>query len=318
MCRGSLRLPVRISRKSITFAISLGLLLTLESLGNAEALRAGRIILDVPDGGMTMVAPPGSVSEFKHRQYDVTLTTEVAGANNYESWERACTPGKNDSDAAAAYQVGMLARADQYVYSKISRSSKHGISTPRGSWLEHCLVFRSGELSAKMTIDLPKLAAEKAGFAEVEIEKVLGSARLTPASVEEQIASDPRLAFKELDDFLPSGLPTFTYRFEHNRLPFSINIALSDPKTYQTAKMLNVISARVWKVGSLARTDEYFYYFVWPDSLPDFELGFRTPGVTAQVEVSVSKTSLDKGEISIPDIERILASARVTTSSKSQ
>jgi hypothetical protein len=179
------------------------------------------------------------------------------------------------------------------------------------------LVFRSGELSAKVTIDLPKSALEKAGFGTAEIDKVLGGARLTPASVEEGGASDPRIAFKELDDFVPSGLPTFTYRFEHNRLPFSINIALSDPKTYQTAKRLNVISARPWKVGSLARTDEYFYYFVWPDSLPDFELGFRAPGVTAQVEVSVSKTSLDKGEISIPDIERILASARVTSSNKS-
>jgi hypothetical protein len=309
---------VRIARKCITFAISLGLWLALEPLCNAEALRAGRIVLDVPDGGMKRLAPPGSLSEFKHRQYDITLTAEVAGANNYEYWERSCTPGKNDSDTATAYQVGMLARADQHVYYKISRSSKHGISTPGGSWLEHCLVFRSGELSPKVTIDLPKLALEKAGFDGAEIDKVLVSARLTPASVEEAGASDPRFEFKKLDNFVPSGLPTFTYRFEHNRSPLSINIALSDPMTYKTAKMLNVVSARAWKIGRLARTDEYFYYFVWPDSLPDFELGFRAPGVTAQVAVSVSKASLDKGEISIPEIERILASARITTSGKSQ
>jgi hypothetical protein len=74
---------VRIARKYVTFAISVGLWLTLEPLCNAEALRAGRIVLDVPDGGMELVAPPGSLSEFKHRQYDITLTAEVAGANNY-------------------------------------------------------------------------------------------------------------------------------------------------------------------------------------------------------------------------------------------
>jgi hypothetical protein len=101
---------MHIARKYITVAISLGLWLTLEPLCNAEAIRAGRIVLDVPDGGMSLVAPPSSVSEFKHRQYDVTLTAEVVGANNYEYWKFACSPGKNDSDPPAAYQVGMLAR----------------------------------------------------------------------------------------------------------------------------------------------------------------------------------------------------------------
>jgi hypothetical protein len=307
-----------IARKCITLSISLGLWLTLQSLCNAGVLKADRIVLDVPDGGMTLVASPESVSEFKHPQYDVMLTTEVAGANKYEYWERLCTPGKNDSDAAAAYQVGTLARADQYVYSKISRFSKHGISTPRGSWLQHCLVFRSGELAAKVTIDLPKSTLEKAEFSAAEIDKIFVSARLIAASIEDRAGSDPRIAFEAPDDFVPSSLPTFTFRFKHNRLPFGIVVTLSDPNTYPTAKMLNVISARVWKVGSLARTDEYFYYFVWPDSLPDFKLGFRGLGVTAQVEVSVSKASLDKGDIGIPDIERILASARVVTSSKSQ
>jgi hypothetical protein len=271
------------------------------------------MVLDVPDGGMTLVGPPGSLSEFKHRLYDVTLRIEVASASNYRYWQRACMPSKDVPETAAAYQAGVLARADQNVYYKIAKSSKHGISTPTGSWLEHCLVFRSGELSAKLTIDLPK-SAERAGLEEAKIYKVLVSARLTPASVEEWGASDPRIAFEELENFVPSGLPTFTFRFEHNRLPFSINIALSDPMSYDTAKMLNAVSARVWKTGQLARTDEYFYYFVWPDSTPDFQLGFRAPGITAQVEIGVSKGSIDKGEISIPEIERILASARITSS----
>ena len=308
---------MRIARKYITVALSLGLWLTLETICSAEALKASRLTLDVPDGGMTLVAPPESVSEFKQRQHDVTLTAEVAGANNYEYWKFACSPGKNDSDPPAAYQVGTLARVDHYVYYKISRSSKAGISTSKGSWLQHCLVIRSGELSAKVTIDLPKSTLEKPGFEEAAIDNVLASARLKSASVE-QGGADPRIEFMELDDFVPSGLPTFTYRFEHNRLPFSINIALSDPMTYETAKRLNVISARGFKIGRLERTDEYFYYFVWPSSLPDFEVGFRAPGLTARVEVNVSKAALDKGEISIPEIERVLSSARITTSSKSQ
>jgi hypothetical protein len=309
---------MRIARKYITVALSLGLWLTLETICSAEALKASRLTLDVPDGGMTLVAPPESVSEFKQRQHDVTLTAEVAGANNYEYWKFACSPGKNDSDPPAAYQVGTLARVDHYVYYKISRSSKAGISTSKGSWLQHCLVIRSGELSAKVTIDLPKSTLEKAEFSAAEIDKIFVSARLIAASIEDRAGSDPRIAFEAPDDFVPSSLPTFTFRFKHNRLPFGIVVTLSDPNTYPTAKMLNVISAKVWKVGSLARTDEYFYYFVWPDSLPDFKLGFRGLGVTAQVEVSVSKASLDKGDIGIPDIERILASARVVTSSKSQ
>jgi hypothetical protein len=118
------------------------------------------------------------------------------------------------------------------------------------------------------------------------------------------------------DDFAPSGLPTFIYRFNHNRLPLSIDITLSDPKTYETAKMLNRISAKLWKVGSLTRTDEYFYYFVWPAARPEFELGFKAPGVTAQVHVNVGKAALE-GDISVADIERILASARVISAGKS-
>ncbi len=306
-----------IAGRFITLAISLGILAGLSGPSGAEALRADRLVLDVPDGGMTQSGPPGSVSAFKHRLFDLTVTAEVAGANSYEHLERACTPGKNNPDAAAAYQVGPLARTDQYLYSKISRSSKHGISTPRGSWLEHCLVFRSGELATRITIDLAKSALEKGEITAAEIEKVFASARLTAASVEDRGTSDPRMVLEMPDDFVPSGLPTFTFRFKHNRLPLGINATLSDPKTYETDKLLNRISARVWKVGSLARTDEYFYYFVWPDAYPDFVLGFRAAGVTARIGVSVSKSSLDRGDITVDDIERILASARMIPTGES-
>ncbi len=305
-----------IAGKFITLPISLGMCVSLPSLSNSEALKVDHIVLEVPDGGMTRSGPPGSVSIFKHRLFDLTVTSEVAGVNYYEGWERRCTPGKSDADATA-YQVGTLARTDQYLYSKISMFSKHGIFTSRGSWLEHCLVFRSGELAARVTIDLAKSALERGEITAAEIEKVLSSARLTAASAEHRGTSDPRIVLEMPDDFVPSGLPTFTFRFNHNRLPFGILITLGDPKTYETAKMLNRISARIWKVGSLARTDEHFYYFVWPDPRPDFALGFQAPGITAQVHVNVGKASLDKGDISIADIERILASARVMPASES-
>jgi len=300
-----------IAGKFITLPISLGICVSLPSLSNSEALKVDHIVLEVPDGGMTRSGPPGSVSIFKHRLFDLTVTSEVAGANYYEGWERRCTPGKSDPDAVTAYQVGTLARTDQYLYSKISMFSKDGISTPKGFWLQHCLVLRSGELAARVTIDLPKSALERGEITAAEIEKVLSKARLTAASVEDRGTSDPRIVLEMPGDFVPAGLPTFTFRFNHIRLPFGIHITLSDPKTYETAKMLNRISARIWKVGSLPRTDKYFYYFVWPDARPDFELGFQAPGITAQVHVNVGKASLDKGDISIADIERILASARM-------
>jgi hypothetical protein len=301
-------------RAAQAFATSLTAWLMFEPLCNAEVLKAGRIVLEVPDGGFTLVEPPGSISEFKHPKADVTLTAEVGGAKNYEYWKLACSPSNNDP----AHQIGALARADQYVYYKVSKDSKYGISTPRGFWLEHCLVWRAGELSAKVTIDLPKSTLEQPSFEQAKIEKVLGSVRLTPASVNEGGASDPRIVFEELDDgFVPASRPIFTYRFQHNRSPLSIEIALSeDPMNYETAKRRFGISAMPWKIGHLDRSDDYFYYFVWPYSYPAFELGFRALGVMAQVGVSVSKDSLEKGEISIPEIERILASARITSSSK--
>jgi hypothetical protein len=118
------------------------------------------------------------------------------------------------------------------------------------------------------------------------------------------------------DDIVPTDLPDYTFNFEHNRLPLSINVRLGDPKRYETAKLLNKASAMGWKVGSLARTDEYFYYFLWPKGSTSV-LGFRAEGMTAEVQVSVSKSSLEEGTITKEDIERILASARVIPASES-
>jgi hypothetical protein len=112
------------------------------------------------------------------------------------------------------------------------------------------------------------------------------------------------------DEFVLSSLPDFSFDFKHNRLPFSIGVTLSDPKAYETARLLDGASARAWKVGRLARADEYLYSFVWPDSTPAFALALRGTGFTAQINVSVGKLSLDKGDITVEEIERILASAR--------
>jgi hypothetical protein len=80
---------------------------------------------------------------------------------------------------------------------------------------------------------------------------------------------------------------------------------------------MNKISAMAWQPGSLARTDEYFYYFLGRDPYPDeFALGFRSEGVTVQIDVTVEKSSLDTGDITVEEIERILSSARVIPASE--
>jgi hypothetical protein len=96
---------------------------------------------------------------------------QVDGRRYFHNWKTDCTLGNADP-SAAAYQAGTLPRTDQYLYSRISRDSKHGISTPKGSWLEHCLTFHSGELAAKLTINLPKSALERGEITAAEIEKI--------------------------------------------------------------------------------------------------------------------------------------------------
>src|SRR5262245_26248201 len=304
MARGVLRL-----------AISIGVLASSPA-GAEILLRADRVELTVPNGGMTRSEPPRSVSKFKHRLLDLTIEIEVDGPNYYQYWKRACAPEKLDWEAAAPYQTGTLARTDQYFYSRISRFSRHGISTPRGSWLQHCLIFRSDELAAKMTIDLPK-SAEGNETAASEIKKLLASVRLAAASIEGRGESDPRLVLEVPDDVVPTGLPTYAFQLKHDRLPLSIGVTLSDPKAFETAKLLNQISAMGWKVGNLARTDEYFYYFLGRDPYPDdFALGFRAEGITVEIDVGVERSSLARGDITVEQIKRILSSARVIPASE--
>jgi hypothetical protein len=296
-------------------ALSVGLFASCPA-GAEILLRADRVELTVPNGGMTRSGPPRSISTFKHRLLDLTIEIEVDGPNYYQYWKRACAPEKLDWEATAPYQTGTLARTDQYFYSTISRASRSGISTPRGSWLQHCLIFRSDELAAKVTIDLPK-SAERNETAASEIEKLLASVRLAAASIEERGESDPRLVLEVPDDVVPTGLPTYAFHLKHDRLPLSIDVTLSDPKTFETAKLLNQISAMGWKVGSLARADEYFYYFLGGDPYPDgFALGFRGEGITVEIDVTVERSSLDTGDITVEQIERTLSSARVIPASE--
>jgi hypothetical protein len=300
--------------KVFALAISAGIL-AAHACG-AEVVRADRVELEVPDGGMTLLQPPGSTSTFKHRLFDITIAVQVDGRPYFDHWKRGCTAGHADP-YAAAYQAGTLTRTDQYLYSKILRYSKHGISTPKGSWLEHCLIFHSEELAAKLTINLPKSALERGEITAAEIEKILASARLTAASVADRGTSDPRIVLEMPDDIVPTGLPTYTFNFEHNRLPLSIGVTLSDPDNYETAKLLYRISAMVWEIGSLARTDEYFYYFVRHATYPTFALGFRAEGMTVEIDVSVGKSSSDGAKITKEEIERLLASARVIPAGES-
>jgi hypothetical protein len=299
-------LLMSIAAKAFALAILVGAVVSCPS--GAEILRVDRIEIEVPDGGMTQPRPARSISRFKHRLLDLTMTVEVDSAIYYDPWRRRCMPEKV-GPYAAPYQGGTLARTDQYLYSKtVSKFSNSGFYAPSGSWSEHCLVFRSGELAAQMMIRLPTSALESGEITATEIEKVFASARLTINSIEDRGTRDPRLVLEIPDDFVPTGLPTYTFHLNHNRLPLYISVWLSDPATYETAKLRNTISAMLWEVGSLARTDEYFYYFIRPGS---FALGFRTADATAEINVSVNRSSLDSGDITVEEIERMLAGARM-------
>ena len=225
--------PMSSARKVFTLALSVGILAAHPC--GAELVRADRVELQLPDGGMTLLWPPGSTSRFKHRLFDVTIEVQVEGRRYFDYWKPACTSAGHPDYIAAAYQAGTLPRTDEYLYSKISRYSRHGISTTKGSWLEHCLIFHSEELAAKLTINLPKSALERGEISATEIEKILTSARLTAASVEDRGTSDPRIVLELPDDIVPTGLPDYTFDFEHNRLPLSITVRLGDPKTYERA-----------------------------------------------------------------------------------
>jgi hypothetical protein len=163
--------------KVFTLALSVGVL-AVHPCG-AEVVRADRVELQLPEGGMTLLRPPRSTSTFKHRLFDITIEVQVEGRPYFDHWKRACTSLGHPDYIAATYQAGILPRTDEYLYSRISKYSKHGISTVKGSWLEHCLIFHSEELAAKLTINLPKSALERGEINATEIEKILTSARLT-------------------------------------------------------------------------------------------------------------------------------------------
>jgi hypothetical protein len=303
------------ARDVLGLAISVGVL-AAGPAGAEILLRADRVELTVPNGGMTRSQTPRSVSKFKHRLVDLTIKIEVDGPDYYQYWKRASAPEKLDWEATSPYQTGTLARTDQYFYSRISQSSRYGIFTPRGSWLQHCLLFRSDELAAKVTIDLPKSAQGNETTAS-EIERLLAGVRLAAASIEERGESDPRLVLEMPDDVVPTGLPTYAFQLKHDRLPLSFNVTLSDPETFETDKLLNQISAMGWKVGTLARADEYFYYFLGREPYQhDFAFGFRAEGITVGIDVTVERSSLDTGDITVEQIERILSSARVIPASE--
>ena len=153
--------------KVFTLALSVGILAAHPC--GAEVVRADRVELQLSEGGITLLWPPRSTSTFKHRLFDVWIEVQVEGRPYFDHWKRACTSGSADP-YAAAYQAGTLPRTDEYLYSKISRDSRHGISTTKGSWLEHCLIFHSEELAAKLTINLPKSAPERGEITAAEIE----------------------------------------------------------------------------------------------------------------------------------------------------
>ncbi len=298
-----------IAGKAFQFAVMVGIWSSCPS--GAEVLRVDRVELEVPDGGMALSSPPGSIATFRHRVFDLTLRVDVDGAKFFTAWTRSCTPGRIEGEATAPYQPGTLPRTDQYIYSRISRDSHYGISTPKGSWLQYCLSFQSGELATRVTLDLEKSALARGEITTAEIEKVLASARLMPASVEDRATGDPRVAIEMPADFVPIGLPTYSFKLEHNRLPLRIGIALSGPEMYERAKLLRGASAMPWKAGSLARTDAYFYRFVSSSKYSHFELVFAGQDLAAQIAAGVSQSSFDRGDVTREQIERVLAGARI-------
>src|SRR5262245_37067649 len=92
-----------------TLAMSVGVLASCPA-GADTLLRADRVELTVPNGGMTRSEPPRSVSKFKHRLLDLTIEVEVDGPNYYQYWKRACAPEKLDWEATSPYRTGTLAR----------------------------------------------------------------------------------------------------------------------------------------------------------------------------------------------------------------
>lgn len=281
---------------------------SFEPVAELRQLGSSGILLDLPEGGITQLGQPESVTTFVNHTADSTLKVEVAGANNYDYWKKGYTAGK--SYKPAAYKTETLPRNDNYIFYTVSSSEKYGYPKPDGAWKEFYLVFRSNELAARVVIELPASSLGKDGISMKEIEQIFTSARLTTAGVDREGLMDPRIKLDLPASFVSSVLPTLTFRFMHERKPLQITVKLSDRKAYNEWENWIKHSAKVWKRGKLPRTDEYFYYFVL-GSDPEFELAFLAAGETVEVRLEAPKSSFNKGDIKIEEIERILASARI-------
>jgi hypothetical protein len=286
----------------VTLAIWVGIFLGTAVSGEVPRPTAWRLILDLPEGGLTQLSPPESVSTWSHSAAGLTLKAEVAGVGAYEHWQRAFTALQDYPANAGAYRIGTLPRSDRYLQYTVSMTEKYGLPKRDGKWTQSHLVFSSSTLAARITVEGPTLRMRAL---DTDLERFFASARLIDAKVEDRAHTDPRIELDLLEGFVQSELPTRTFRFKHERLPLTFILTLSDPKTYESWESSIRISARRWKPGNLARSDNYLYYSV-QDAYPEFEVAFREWGETVEVDVSI-----ENGGFRVEEIERILASARI-------
>jgi hypothetical protein len=255
-----------------TLAIWVGVLCGAAFSGELQR-HAGRLLVEVPPGGLTQTTPPESVSTWSQAALGLILTVEVAGRGAYADWERAFTALRDYPSNAGAYHVGTLPRSDRYLWYTVSMAEKYGLPKRDGKWTQSRLVFSSNTpaLAARLTLEGPSLHM---GAISADLEQIFSSARLTDAAVEDRAQRDPRIEFDPPAGFALSDLPARTFRFKHERLPLNLSFVLSDPKKYDSWESLMKISARVWRPGTLPRSDQYFYYSV-RDAYPEFKLAFR-------------------------------------------
>jgi hypothetical protein len=307
----------------VTLAISLVILSVLPSSAEPVRLAEAGLSLDFPGGGLTPASPPESVSLWVDRDADLTMKVEVAGAGIYETWGRTVTAAVGARDSAVAYQIGTLARSDQYVYATVSLAERYGPPRRGGKWTEFRLAFKSDSLAARVTLGQPTSSLGRGGIGAAEIAHILSTARLTTNSVGHWGAPDPRIAFDLPAGFVPDGLPAMTFRFWQDHSPMYITVRLSDPQLFERWEQSVGRSARPWRRGTLARADDYFYYSVTGGSSPEFQLALRAAGATAEVHMNVPISApahgdIKPGNITPDDIEHILANVQITPAEASR
>jgi hypothetical protein len=301
----------------VPLAISLVILSVLPSSAEPIHLAPTGLWLDFPGGGLRQASPPVSVSQWVDRDADLTMTVEVAGAGAYETWGRTVTGSR---DGAAAYQVGTLARSDEYVYATVSH--RFGLPQRGDKWTEFHLTFKSDSLAAHVTLGRPASSLGRGGIGAVEIEHILSSARLTTNSVGHWGLPDPRIVLDLPAGFVPVGLPTMTFGFWQDHSPMYITVRLSDPQLFERWEDSIRVSPRAWRRGTLARADDYFYYSL-TGAYPEFSLAFRAAGATAEVHMNVPFSERAHGDIKLDaikpeDIEHILANVEITPAEASR